>query len=312
MEIAIAAIIAVLIGLIIGAVAHYLIRKIVGGRRYAAAQSEAAQILEDADEQKRGLLLEAKEDSLKFRSDAESELRERRSEVNRIEQRVSNREENVERRASNLERRERNISNKEKAAEEFEQELEGIKQQHLQRLEAISNLSVSEATEMVMRRAEDESRHDLALRYRDIEAEAREEANDKARNILAQAIHRLASDVVSDVTVTTVPLPNDDMKGRLMGREGRNIRAIEKSTGVDLIIDDTPEAVTLSCFDPIRREVARLAVTSLVADGRIHPARIEEMVGKAEKETPSQRHASISTHPTKCRPQSGHSAAAAG
>lgn len=284
MEIVIAAIIAVLIGLIIGAVGYYLVRKIIGGRRYAEAQSEAAKVLEDANEQKRATLLEAKEEALKFRSEAEAELRERRSEVNRIERRVSNREENVERRATNLERREKNISTKEKAADDFKQELEGIKDQHLQQLEAISNLSVSEAKDIILQRADEESRHELALRYRDIEAEAKEGANDKARNILALAIHRLASDVVSDVTVTSVPLPNDDMKGRLIGREGRNIRSIEKSTGVDLIIDDTPEAVTLSCFDPIRREVARLAVSSLVADGRIHPARIEEMVAKAEKE----------------------------
>ena len=138
---------------------------------------------------------------------------------------------------------------------------------------------MADAIEELMRRTEDEIQHEVAIRYRDAEQRAREEANDKARNILGEAIQRLASEVVSDITLTTVPLPSDDMKGRLIGREGRNIRAIEKATGVDLIIDETPEAVTLSCFDPLRREVARLSVTKLIADGRIHPARIEETVG---------------------------------
>ena len=201
-----------------------------------------------------------------------------------MERRLSNREENVEGRANNLERRERNVAQKERDAEQLQAELEESKARELRQLEAISNLSVDDAKQLLMRRAEDDIQLELARRYRDMETAAREEATAKARNVLAGSIHRLASEVVSEVTVTTVPLPSDDMKGRLIGREGRNIRAIEKATGVDLIIDDTPEAVTLSCFDPIRREVARGAVTKLIADGRIHPARIEEMVVKAEKE----------------------------
>ena len=284
MDILTIAIIAVLIGLIVGVSGGYLGRRIVGGRQYAAAQSEAAHLLEESREQQRIILLEAKEESIKLRSDAESDLKERRSEVHRIERRVANREENVERRASNLERRERTLTQKENAAEDIKASLEEIKEQQLQQLETVSNLTMDEATQIVMHRAEEDMEHDVAVRYRDFENRAKEEANEKARRILAQSIHRLAADVVSEVTVTTVPLPSDDMKGRLIGREGRNIRAIEKSTGVDLIIDDTPEAVTLSCFDPIRREVARLSLTSLIADGRIHPARIEEMVAKAEKE----------------------------
>ncbi|MCH8060919.1 MAG: ribonuclease Y [Chloroflexi bacterium] len=284
MDILTIAIIAVLIGLIVGVSGGYLGRRIVGGRQYAAAQSEAAHLLEESREQRRVILLEAKEESIKLRSDAESDLRERRSEVHRIERRVANREENVERRASNLERRERNLTQKENAAEDIKASLDEIREQQLQQLETISNLSMDEASEIVMHRAEEDMEHEVAVRYRDFEDRAKEEADEKARRILAQSIHRLASDVVSEVTVTTVPLPSDDMKGRLIGREGRNIRAIEKSTGVDLIIDDTPEAVTLSCFDPIRREVARLSLSSLIADGRIHPARIEEMVAKAEKE----------------------------
>ncbi|CAI8037680.1 Ribonuclease Y, partial [Geodia barretti] len=262
------------------------------------AQSEAAQILEDVADERRAIIIEGKEEALKFRTDAEAEIRERRSEVQRTEQRIANRQENVERRATNLERRERKLSDKEKTVSELEhsltelkakrkQRLQEMKQEHKQqltKLEEIGQLSMSDARNELMYSAEQEIEHDLAIRYRDFEEQARAEANEKARNILALAIHRFAADVVSEATVTTVQLPSDDMKGRLIGREGRNIRAIEKATGVDLIIDDTPEAVTLSCFDPVRREIARLAVTNLVSDGRIHPARIEEMVGRSEKE----------------------------
>ncbi len=278
------AILAVLSGLVLGAIGAIVGKRMASSRRYAAAKSEAEQVLDDANEQRRAIVIEAKEDAIKVRGEAESELRDRRSELQRTENRVSNREENVERRASNLDRRERTLGTKEKEAEEIEESLEELRQQELRQLEEVANLPMSEAQELIMRRAEEDIKHELAVQYRDIEEHAKAEANDKARSILALAIHRLAADVVSDVTTTSVPLPNDDMKGRLIGREGRNIRAIEKHTGVDLIIDDTPEAVTLSCFDPIRREVARLAVSTLVADGRIHPARIEEMVAKAEKE----------------------------
>ena len=158
-----------------------------------------------------------------------------------------------------------------------------MQDQQLRRLEEISELTLEDARIHLFQSAEQDIQHDIAVRYRDMEEQAKFQANDKARNILAAAIHRFAADVVSEATVTNVQLPSDDMKGRLIGREGRNIRAIEKATGVDLIIDDTPEAVTLSCFDPVRREVARLAVTGLVADGRIHPARIEDMVGQIRK-----------------------------
>ena len=306
MEIAIFSILAVLIGLTIGALGGYFGRGLLQRKSYAAAQSEAAQILEDADDERRAIIVEGKEEALKFRTEAESEIRERRSDIQRTERRVANRQENIERRASNLDRRERKLNDKEKSVGDLErslnelkakrkQLLNDVKQEHAQRLntmrseqlvklEEISGLSVADARNELMHNAEQEIQHDLAIRYRDMEEQARTEAADKARSILALAIHRFAADVVSEATVTTVQLPSDDMKGRLIGREGRNIRAIEKATGVDLIIDDTPEAVTLSCFDPVRREVARLAVTSLVSDGRIHPARIEEMVGRSEKE----------------------------
>ena len=284
MEIVIVAILAVLGGLLIGAIGSYYGRRLVGGRRYEAARSEASQLLEEAKEQRRADLLEAKEEALKIRSTEEAEFRERRSELQRMEHRVSNIEENVERRANNLERRERTLTEKEQAAEELREELRELNRQELERLETLSGLSATEAKDLLMRRAEDDIQDELARRYRDLEAQAKETADDQARNVLTGAIHRLASEVVSEVTVTNVPLPSDDMKGRLIGREGRNIRAIEKATGVDLIIDDTPEAVTLSCFDPIRREVARVAVNKLIVDGRIHPARIEDMVARSEKE----------------------------
>ena len=284
MDSMIVAILAVLIGLGVGAFGGFFGWKLLSSRRYGIAQDKASQVLDEAREQERRVLLEAKEEAHALRSSAEAEQRDRRAEYQRTEQRLSSREENVERRADNLERREGDLAQKETDVQNLRGDLDTIKRQELEQLEAISDLTVAEARSELMSRAEEEAQHELAVRYRDMEEEAREEANDKARNIISLAISRLASDVVSEVTLTTVPLPTDEMKGRLIGREGRNIRAIEKATGVDLIIDETPEAVTLSCFDPIRREVARIAVGKLIADGRIHPARIEEMVSKTEKE----------------------------
>ena len=245
MEIAIT-ILAVLIGLSTGALFGYFGRRLVAGRRYEAAKQEASGVLSEAREQGRALLLEAKEEGLRIRSGAESELRDRRAELQNYERRLANREENADRRAANLERKEGELNKKNQKTEGLRTELEELKRQEVTRLEEISNLSVADARDELMRRTEDEIQHEVAVRYRDVEQQAREEATDKARNILGEAIQRLASDVVSDITLTTVPLPSDDMKGRLIGREGRNIRAIEKATGVDLIIDETPEAVTLS------------------------------------------------------------------
>ena len=278
------AILAVLGGLVAGASLGYFGRSWILGRRREAARSEAEGLLDAAREERRDLLLEAKEEALQTRSAAEAEIRERRSELGSMERRLANREENSERRVANLDRRERTLQGNEETLEKTRAELAEFKAKELAALEAISALSLSEAKELLIERADGEIQHELAKRYRDAEERAREEAEGKARRVVSQSIHRLASDVVSEVTVTTVPLPSDDMKGRLIGREGRNIKAISQATGVDLIIDDTPEAVTLSCFDPIRREVARVAVTKLMADGRIHPARIEDMVAKAEKE----------------------------
>ena len=283
MEIVIA-ILAVLIGLSAGAGAGFYGRRLVSGRRMDAARQEAAAIVESARDEGRAIVIEAKEEAIGLRSDWENELRDRRSEIATTERRLGRREENLENRAGNLDRRESKISKNESRAQRIHDELEDLKQQSIAKLEEIAELSASEARDVVMREAEEEMRHEIARRYRDIEERAREDSREVSARILATAIQRMASETVSELTVTTVPLPSDDMKGRLIGREGRNIRAIEKSTGVDLIIDDTPESVTLSCFDPVRRETARLAITKLVSDGRIHPARIEDMVVRAEKE----------------------------
>ena len=278
------ALLAVLGGLAIGAGAGYYGRSLVSQKRIGQAQSESTRIVEDAREQSRAILIEAKEESLELRKEGESEIREQRSELKRSERRLANREENLERRGNNLEKRERNLTQIERKAEELQSDLESLKEQAIVKIEEVAELTIGEAKEILMRQAEDEAKHEIARQYRDLEQEANERAKEQGARILATSIHRMAAEVVSEITVTTVPLPSDDMKGRLIGREGRNIRAIEKNTGVDLIIDDTPEAVTLSCFDPIRREVARLAVTKLIADGRIHPARIEEMVARSQKE----------------------------
>ena len=278
-------------GFLIGGLGGYFGRKIVLNRRYEAARDIAAEVLEEAEEQKRKLLLEAKEEALRVRSAAQSDLKDQRAEFKRQEGRLANREEsvdrredNLDRRSDNLDRREQSLGEKQRSIDSLHAELEQEQRRVEEHLERIAGLSMGDAKAELMVKAEQEIEHELAVRYRDAEEQVKAEANDRAVNVIAQATQRLASDVVSDVTLTTVPLPNDDMKGRLIGREGRNIRAIEKATGVDLIIDDTPEAVTLSCFDPIRREVARLAIGKLIKDGRIQPSRVEEIVTKTQRE----------------------------
>ena len=283
-ESAIIAIFAVLVGLLLGVVGGFFGRMLISRKQVGAANSEAERILERAREKSRERLVEAKEESLSILSSSEKEIRERRSELQRTERRVANSEENCNRRASNLDKRERRLTRKENESAEIRTELEAIRQQETERLESLAGLSTEEAKAELIARAEEDIQYEVARRYRDVEQQAIMEADGRARMVLSQAIHRLASDVVSEATVTSVPLPTDDMKGRLIGREGRNIRAIEKAMGVDLIIDETPEAVMVSCFDPVRREIARVALSKLIADGRIHPARIEEMVERAEKE----------------------------
>ena len=277
-------VLAVLVALGIGTATGFFFRASILGKRMKDAGEEASRILGEAEEQRKRALLEAKEEALGLRTSAEADLRDRRSELQRQEQRLANREENIERRSDNLHKREKSQVTREKELEDGHAQLEGMKNQESEILENLSSLSANDARDLLMKKAEEEIQYDVARRDRDVEQLAKDEADQKARKVLTLSIHRLASDVVSENTVKSIPLPNDDMKGRLIGREGRNIRAIEAATGVDLIIDDTPEAVTISCFDPVRREVARLAITKLVADGRIHPARVEEVVEKTREE----------------------------
>ncbi|GAF87914.1 unnamed protein product, partial [marine sediment metagenome] len=209
------------------------------------------------------------------------ELRDRRNEVQRLERRLIHKEENLDRKLESLERRERSLTNKERHLDNVRTQLTDLEQQRRQEIERLANLTTQEAREVLLAEIEHEVRDEANRRVRELEAELKEDANQRARDILATTIQRLAADVISEATVSVVPLPSDDMKGRIIGREGRNIRTLEHLTGVDVIIDDTPDAVTLSTFDPVRREIARVALTRLISDGRIHPARIEDMVEKA-------------------------------
>lgn len=281
-------VLAVLAGLGLGIAVGYAVRHILTQRGVFAARLTASAILKQAEEgaeaEKKRILLAAQEEALKLRTSVEEELRERRLELQRQERRLSNRDEQLVRRSEALERRERALTQRTRELDELQEKLEGAVQKEQQQLEAIAGLSMNEAREQLMRRAESDIQHELARRYRDMEQRAKEEADQNARKVLTLAIHRLASEVVADTTTSAIPIPSDEMKGRLIGREGRNIRAIEAATGVDLIIDDSPDTVTISCFDPVRREVARVALTKLIQDGRIQPARIEDVVEKAKKE----------------------------
>jgi ribonuclease Y len=238
----------------------------------------------EVQEHQRDALRESKEENAKFRATIEAENRERRAELKRQEQRMIQKEDALDRKTENLERRERNFAQKERQIDQLREEIEGVKRQQLAELQRIAGLTAEEARKILIATIEEQARRDASRRVHEIETTAREEAEQRAREIITLAIQRCASDQVSDVTVSVVPLPNDEMKGRIIGREGRNIRALEAATGVDLIIDDTPEAVILSGFDPARREVARIALTKLILDGRIHPARIEDVVAKARQE----------------------------
>jgi len=271
-------------GLVIGGLVAYLARGALAARRVRSAEREAETLLVDARSKHKEVLLEAKEEAIKIKSQAEAENRQRRGELNRLERRISQKEENLDKKADGLERRERGVSAKEKESQDLLAHLEELKRKQIQQLELISGISSEEAKEFLAEALEEEVRQDVSRRIGEIEAQLKEEAEERAQEIITLAIQRCATDVVSETTVSVVPLPSDEMKGRLIGREGRNIRALESATGVDLIIDDTPEAVTISSFDPLRREVARIALEKLILDGRIHPARIEEMVQKSRDE----------------------------
>ena len=253
-------------------------------RRVNEARDDAEHIRNEAEEEKKRILLEAKEEALKAKVEAESELRDRRREIQRSENRLVNREESLENRQQSVELRETRLTDREQDIEREHREAEALKDEQAAKLEQVANLSMQEARSQIMQTAEGEMEHELAKRYYALEQKMHAEVDDKAKKAIALSIQRLAADVVNESTTSQVALPNDEMKGRLIGREGRNIRAIEAATGVDMIIDDTPEAVTISCFDPIRREVAKVALSNLIADGRIHPARIEEATAKARKE----------------------------
>ncbi|MCL2343021.1 MAG: ribonuclease Y [Firmicutes bacterium] len=263
-------------------------RKRVSEREISSAEEEAKRIINEsikgAESKKREALLEAKEEIHRNRSEYDREVRERRAELQKQERRLQQKEENIDRKSEGLERRTETLNAKIAEAEAQKEEIHLIKRGQLEMLEKISNFTQEEAKKYLIDQLASEVTHEMAMKVKDIETQYKEEADERAKEIISTAIQRCAADHASEVTVSVVPLPNDEMKGRIIGREGRNIRSIETLTGVDLIIDDTPEAITLSSFDPVRREVARIALEKLIVDGRIHPARIEEMVAKAQKE----------------------------
>ena len=271
-------------GLLVG----YIFRKNVGEKAIGSAEQKAKNIILDAENRsetiKKEITIEAKEEAHRMRSEVEREIRERRAEIQRSEKRLIQKEEAIDRKTENLEKKEEGITQKEQTLIDKQHELDGFIAKQIEELERISGYTVDEAKNVLLSNIEKEIRYEASVMIKDIESKAKEEADKKAKEIITGAIQRCAADHVAESTVSVVPLPNDEMKGRIIGREGRNIRAIETLTGIDLIIDDTPEAVILSGFDPVRREIARLALEKLIVDGRIHPARIEEMVEKAEKE----------------------------
>jgi len=281
---AVIAVVAAVIGIAAGVGAGFAVRNARLKRETDSARSIGDRIVADAEEEKKRLLLAAKEEALQDRKSMDGELRDRRREVQRLEDRLNSREENLDKRQKTIELREERLTEREQEVEEARDEVEYLKKEQHTKLEQIAGLTLTEAKDQIMLTAEGEMHHELAKRYYNLEQQMLSEADEKAKKVIALSIQRLAADVTSEMTTSIVPLPNDEMKGRLIGREGRNIRAIEAATGVDLIIDDTPEAVTISCFEPVRREVARIALTHLIQDGRIHPARIEEAVEKAQKE----------------------------
>ena len=283
---------AVVLGALIGIAIGYVYRKNVAEAKIAKAEDAVRTMLDEAqkkaEEIRKEKELEAKEEIYKLRTEAEKENRDRRNELQRTERRLFQREESLDKKIEAVEAREQALNQRSAKVDQREADAEVLVAQQELELERISGLTADSAKEMLLQRVEEEAKHDAAILLRDIEQKTKEEADRKARNIVTLAIQRCAADHVAEATVSVVPLPNDEMKGRIIGREGRNIRALETATGVDLIIDDTPEAVILSAFDPVRREIARIALEKLIMDGRIHPARIEEMVEKAKKEVSNQ------------------------
>ena len=264
------------------------IRRKNGKQKLEDAEQEAKQILanaaKDAESKKKDMILGAKEEILQLRNDAERELKDRRAEVTRMERRMTQKEENLDRKTEQLERKNDQLDTKLRENDALREQIQGVMDQHLKKLEEISGYTAEEAKTELLAQMESETRHEMAQKLDELETQFKEEAEAKARNILTLAIQRCAADHVAESTISVVALPSDEMKGRIIGREGRNIQKLETLTGVELIIDDTPEAITISGFDPVRREIARLTLEKLISDGRIHPAKIEEMVEKSRKE----------------------------
>ena len=273
---------------IIGVGTGYFYRMKIAEGKIGKAEVEAERIIttarQNAESRKKELVLEGKEEIHKLRADAERDHKERRNELQRMERRLLQKEEHLDKKSDSMEKRDEALQHKEEEIAKTQEKIDSLYSRQMEELERISGLTYDDAKELLLNNVKTEVKHETAMLIKNLEEEAKEEAEGKAREIISTAIQRCAADHVAETTVSVVSLPNDEMKGRIIGREGRNIRAIETLTGVDLIIDDTPEAVILSCFDPIRREIARIALEKLIADGRIHPARIEEMVEKARKE----------------------------
>ena len=285
-------IIIVVVSVLVAFGTGYLVRKTIAEGKIASAELQAKNILDEAvkeaERKKREAILEAKEEILKQRNEMERENKERRSELQRLERRLVQKEESLDRKTEGIEKKEDILSRKEAEVEKLKAEFASLCSRQMAELERISGLTSDEARQLLLSDIEKEIQHEAAILIKELENKAKEEGEKRAREVITLAIQRCAADHVAETTVAVIPLPNDEMKGRIIGREGRNIRAFETATGIDLIIDDTPEAVILSGFDPIRREVARIALEKLIVDGRIHPARIEEMVEKARKEVDQQ------------------------
>lgn len=274
--------------LAVGAFGGIMLRKKIAEDKIGSAEEEAKRIViegeKEAETKKKEALLEAKEEILKQKNEAEREAKERRAEISKTERRLVQKEESLDRKSENLEKKNEQLDKKLKDADAVRAQADEALSKQLEMLEEISGLSINEAKEQLIEKVESQVKHELAQRLDELETQFKEDAEDKARNILSLAIQRCAADHVAEATISSVALPSEEMKGRIIGREGRNIQKIETLTGVELIIDDTPEAITISGFDPVRREVARIALEKLISDGRIHPARIEEMVEKAQRE----------------------------